>query len=200
MLNLYQRIREVQKAIGYIQKDRSVSTGGGSYMAVSHDTVTALVRSHMIEHGIVMSVSIHGDPVFEPKDEKSTSKQRLFSGLFEVTFFNADKPDERLSCTLPAHALDSGDKAPGKAISYATKYALLKTFMLETGEDEESRLQLGDYDFGLALVKAQGAETADEARAILKEAKEMAVKLKDRDAARDIGAVGKKLAEKWGAK
>ena len=197
MLNLYQRIREVQKAIGYIQKDRSVSTGGGSYMAVSHDTVTALVRSHVIEHGIVMSVSIHGDPVFEPKGD---AKQRLFSGLFEVAFINADKPDERLSCVLPAHALDSGDKAPGKAISYATKYALLKTFMLETGEDEESRLQLGDYDFGLALVKAQGAETSDEARAILKEAKEMAVKLKDRDAARDIGAVGKKLAEKWGPK
>jgi hypothetical protein len=35
--------------------------------------------------------------------------------------------------------MDNADKAPGKAISYAKKYAVLKLFEIETGEDEESR-------------------------------------------------------------
>ena len=37
MNNIYQRINEVRKAIGYVQKDKAVSTGGGSYKAVTHD-------------------------------------------------------------------------------------------------------------------------------------------------------------------
>ena len=52
-MNLFQRINEVRKAIDYIRKDKSVSTGGGSYKAVTHDMVTAMVRDHMVKHGIV---------------------------------------------------------------------------------------------------------------------------------------------------
>ena len=37
--------------------------------------------------------------------------------------------------------MDNADKAPGKAISYAKKYAVLKLFEIETGDDEESRYQ-----------------------------------------------------------
>ncbi|MDE3023200.1 MAG: hypothetical protein KGI54_15350, partial [Pseudomonadota bacterium] len=54
-MNLLQRINEVRKAIAYIQKDKEVSTGQGrGYKAVTHDTVTAMVREHMVEHGVVM--------------------------------------------------------------------------------------------------------------------------------------------------
>jgi len=192
--NIYQRISAVQAEIGYIQKDRSVSTGGGSYKAVSHDTVTALLRPHLIKHGIVVTTSLSSDPVFDLAVEGS--KQRLFRAEFFVIFINADNPDDRLTVTLPAHALDNGDKAPGKAISYATKYALLKTFLLETGEDEESRHQTGDYDFEEALSMAAQSNKED-ARAIIAEARTMALKLKDAGAARDIAALSKVLAEKF---
>ena len=36
--------------------------------------------------------------------------------------------------------MDNGDKAPGKAVTYATKAAILKILYLETGENEESRV------------------------------------------------------------
>lgn len=35
-LNLFQRINAIRKSIGYIQKNKNVSTGGGSYKAVTH--------------------------------------------------------------------------------------------------------------------------------------------------------------------
>ena len=151
--NIYQRIAAVMAEIGYIQKDRNVSTGGGSYKAVSHDTVVATLRPFIIKHGIQPTISMI-EGAFD--DAKEGSKQRLFRATFVVAFVNCDKPEESVSMVVPAHALDSGDKAPGKAISYAFKYAMLKTFCLETGEDEESRIQIGDYDFGMALAHGSG--------------------------------------------
>lgn len=47
-MNIYQRINEVRKMIGYVQKDKAVSTGGGSYKAVTHDAVTGMVREALV--------------------------------------------------------------------------------------------------------------------------------------------------------
>jgi ERF superfamily len=192
--NIFQRISAVQKSIGYIQKDRSISAGGGSYKAISHDTVTAMLRQHLIENGIVVSTSLAGEAVFDPPVDGA--KQRLFRAEFVISFINVDDPSDRLMVTLPAHAMDNSDKSCGKAISYATKYALLKTFLLETGEDEESRHQTGDYDFEAALAMAAQSNKED-ARAIITEARTMALKLKDAGAARDVAAMAKVLAEKF---
>ena len=61
---------------------------------------------------------------------------------------NAETPAERITIVIEAHAMDNADKAPGKAISYAKKYAVLKLFEIETGEDEESRYQEPEYITG----------------------------------------------------
>jgi hypothetical protein len=194
VLNILQRVNAVQKEVAYIQKDRSVSTGGGSYKAVSHDAVTALLRPHLIKHGIVYTTTLADECHFDTKEEGS--KQRLFRATFTICFASIDKPEDRIFVTLPAHALDNGDKAPGKAISYATKYALLKVFALETGEDEESRYKSDDYDFAAALEMAENA-TEQDALALLTEAKTAAMRLKDPAAAKAIATVAKRLGEKF---
>lgn len=143
IMNIYQRVNAVRKAISYIQKDKSVSTGGGSYKAVTHDTVTGMVRTALIEHGIVIVPDLVVG-IFHPKE--SDAKQRLYEATYQINFVNADTPDERIAMQVSAHALDNGDKAPGKALSYATKYAILKLFSIETGEDDESRHQREEFD------------------------------------------------------
>jgi hypothetical protein len=194
VLNILQRVNAVQKEVAYIQKDRSVSTGGGSYKAVSHDAVTAMLRPHLIKHGIVYTTTLADECHFDSKEEGS--KQRLFRATFTICFASIDKPEDRIFVTLPAHALDNGDKAPGKAISYATKYALLKVFALETGEDEESRYKSDDYDFAAVLEMAENA-TEQDALALLTEARAAAMKLKDPAAAKAIATVAKRLGEKF---
>ncbi len=52
---------------------------------------------------------------------------------------NAEDPADKFSMEIEAHALDHGDKAPGKALSYAKKYAVLKLLEIETGEEDEGR-------------------------------------------------------------
>ena len=142
-MNIYQRINEVRKAIGYVQKDKAVTTGGGSYKAVTHDAVTGMVRAALIEHGVVIVPSVVSS-VFNAKEPEA--KQRLYEATFQIEFVNMDEPTDRIVTHQTAHALDNGDKAPGKAMSYATKYAILKLFNIETGEDEESRYQQDEFD------------------------------------------------------
>jgi hypothetical protein len=64
-----------------------------------------------------------------------------YTGKYEVDFVNCDDPADRVTVPGEAHANDHGDKAPGKATSYATKYAMLKLFSIETGEGDEGRVE-----------------------------------------------------------
>jgi hypothetical protein len=77
------------------------------------------------------------------RDMNATPKpvtMHLYSGVYTISFVNIDEPRDRVDVTVNAHATDSMDKAPSKAISTAVKYAMLKTFGLETGENDESRM------------------------------------------------------------
>lgn len=144
-MNIYQRINAVMQAVEYVQKDATVDTGGGrSYRAVSHDMVLSVLRKAMVDNGIVTRVEqLHSELIQtrgpDPRADKSQFSQHLYAGAYAVDFVNIEKPEDYARVVINAHAQDSGDKAPGKAVSYAVKYAMLKTFGLETGENDESR-------------------------------------------------------------
>lgn len=139
-LNVYQRINEVRKLCAYIKKDKKVA-GGRDYMAVTHDAVTAELRPQFIEQGIVVVPRlINGSVVDTGTTTKSGIPIIRYEAHYEIDFVNMDDPADRVTVPIAAHALDNGDKAPGKAASYATKYAMLKLFSIETGDSEEDRL------------------------------------------------------------
>ena len=137
-LNIYQKLNKVREAVSYVQKDKKVD--GANYMAVTHDAVTALVRPELVAQGIIVFPTLVVGKVVETGT--STAKGVPFiryEGTYDIAFVNADSPEDRVTLRLESHAVDQGDKAPGKAISYAVKYALLKLLSLETGEDDEGR-------------------------------------------------------------
>lgn len=124
-LNIYQRINEVRKKVEYLRKEKSA----GNYKVVTHDQVTAELRQYLIEFGIVIVPSFVSS---------HTHKESKYEAIYCFEFVNIDKPDDKAVIVMEAHSIDKQDKAPGKAISYATKYAMLKMFSIETGENEES--------------------------------------------------------------
>ena len=97
---------------------------------------------------------------------------------------NADDPTDRLTIVIESHAMDNADKAPGKAVSYANKYALLKLFEIETGEDEESRYQEQSVDVVPMLQQINSAKTLDELKVAFQAAHEFAKS--DKDALRQV--------------
>jgi hypothetical protein len=138
-LNIYQRINEVRKKAAYAKKDKTVT--GQGYKAVTHDAVTALLRNHLIDQGIVVVPRLLESSITEiGKTEKGSSIIR-YAARYDVDFVNCDEPTDKVTVPSESHANDSGDKAPGKATSYATKYAMLKLFSIETGEDDEGRVE-----------------------------------------------------------
>ena len=185
-MNIYQKINEVRREVSYVQKDKAVSTGGGSYKAVTHDQVTGLVRQSLIKHGIVI-VPTTLEAVFRPKD--GDSKQRLYEATYEIQFVNIEQPEERVCMQINAHALDNGDKAPGKALSYATKYAVLKLFSIETGEDEESRYQTEDFDVAPHKQAIEAAGTLEELKTIFQSSYREALASGDKDAMKELMSV-----------
>ena len=56
--------------------------------------------------------------------------------VVEFTFIDAET-GETESFTVVGEGQDSGDKAVYKALTGATKYALMKTFLIPTGDDPE---------------------------------------------------------------
>ncbi len=138
-LNIYQRINAVMKEVDYVKKDKSVSGGGASYKAVTHDQVISVIRKSIVDHGIVILTEQTDGEIIIKRDIATEVKMHLYAGLYTIKFVNMDKPADLLSVTVQAHAADNGDKAPGKCMTYAVKMAILKVFLLETGEDDESR-------------------------------------------------------------
>jgi hypothetical protein len=131
---IYKKIINVMREINFIPKETFVKMKTGGYIAVSHDTVARLLHPILAKEGIVVKVTLLDS-------SKEMMKDMVFySGRYSLSLIDADDGDS-IEYVGEAHALDVGDKAPGKALSYATKMLLLKAFLLETGENDEERVE-----------------------------------------------------------
>jgi hypothetical protein len=157
--NLYQKMSDIMKQVDSVFKGANVSMGNGrSYSAVNHDDVAKLLHKPLADAGIITKVSVEKvDVSSREKTNKygDTSLEYRADVWVEVTFINADNPSEREVCKSFAYAMDSGDKAVGKAESMAVKYVFLKNFVLESTNNEESR----DHEIETRSTKKAEAST-----------------------------------------
>jgi hypothetical protein len=122
--NILQRLNAVMQEVDYIQREQKQ---GMRYKIVSHDKVTGLVRPALVKHGVVYWPSS-----FDVK--QSGNRTEL---CCQVVFANMDDKNDYIVVDTLGYGIDDQDKGPGKAISYAVKYALLKALGLETGDDPD---------------------------------------------------------------
>jgi len=123
-MNVYQRLAEAMKEVTYVLKEQK---RGMQYSIVSHDAVTAKVRPALLKHGIV-----YHPVAMEIKQDGNRTEMQI-----SVRFVNIDEPADYFDVPSAGYGIDAQDKGPGKAISYAVKYALLKALGLETGDDPD---------------------------------------------------------------
>ena len=137
--NIYQRLAEAMNRCTYVKKDTKVTGFGGGYSAVSHDAVTAKVRQHLLAVGVIAMSSVIESNETREEIHAKNGMRTVFrcSVVMETRFVNIDEPSDSIVVRSIGTGEDSGDKAPGKAVSYAVKYGLLKALMLETGDDAD---------------------------------------------------------------
>jgi hypothetical protein len=158
-LNIYQKMLQATMQIEKVAKNLSVSLGKErSYKAVSEGDVLRAVKPIEIELGIFsypFDRTIVETQVLTTKKEyngNTTESNQLLMRIETIyRFVNVEKPDEFVDVKSYGDGVDSGDKAPGKAMTYADKYALLKAYKIETGDDP-------DKDGSGELKKAQSYE------------------------------------------
>ena len=124
VLNIHQRLAAAMRQVTYVQKERKQ---GMQYTIVSHDTVTAKVRPVLLENGIVY---------YPTRCEHSHNGNRAECSM-TVRFINVDEPTDFFEVQSFGYGVHGQAKGPGKALSYAVQYALLKAMGLETGDDAD---------------------------------------------------------------
>jgi len=163
-LNIYQRLHMAMEKVSYIQKTSEVSMGKGSYKAVTHDEVTAKVRVALMKFGIAahpISITRRTTPLTITKvynGQESQSTNYYTEVDLSYRFVNVGDPKDFIDVPAIGDGIDPQDKSAGKALSMAVKNALLKALMLETGENEESRVE---GDVGVFPMNKTGNRTTD---------------------------------------
>lgn len=123
--SLHQRLHAVMERVDYIQKEKKA---GMRYSIVSHDSVTAKVRPFLVEE----RVFYHPQAMHYSQNGNRTEVSMV------VRFVSVDNASDFIDVPTLGFGIDDQDKGPGKAISYAVKYALLKALGLETGDDPDT--------------------------------------------------------------
>ena len=161
--NVYQRVQEVKRRVGYVQKDKEIGSGSWGYKAVTHDMVTAMTRTHLIDCGVLITPPsiVKSASILTGTTTSKGIPHIRYEATYSFDVVNVDEPSDRFTREVEVHAIDEGDKAPGKAMSYADKYLVMKLLDLETGEDDEGRVD---------QKPAKAAKPASGARAVLEDA------------------------------
>ena len=146
ILNIYQRMLSATAEINRVAKNLKVDiTTTKSYKAVSEADVLEAVKPVEEKHGIysypVARKVIKDDLLISTStwDGKTTERQSQFIRV-ETTyrFVNVDNPGDYIEITTYGDGVDAQDKAPGKAMTYGDKYALLKAYKIQTGDDPDA--------------------------------------------------------------
>lgn len=135
--NLFQKISQVMQDVSYLSKDDSIAFGTTKYKAISEEKVTSTLRTSLINNGLVI-IPIEQEASKVGNISAVNTKYKIIdidTGQFEILASSGE-------------GADTQDKGVGKAMTYAYKYMLLRTFAIPTGEDPDkiSSAELDDKD------------------------------------------------------
>ena len=143
-LNLRQKLAEVRRRIGYVQKRGHNERFNYSYVTAAD--IAGAVGDLLSQLGVVVVPSLESIS-YEPMRNGGGQVERLARVIMTYTFTDVDTA-EAVTVKVPGEGLDVGDKAPYKAMTGALKYALLQSFLLATGDDPEDERADARYSAG----------------------------------------------------
>lgn len=126
-MNIFEKISSVMSEVSYLSKDDKVEFGSTKYKAISEEKVTSIVRSSLIKNGIVII----------PVEQEHHREGNLTTVDVTYRIQNIEDVNDYILAKSSGTGADTQDKGVGKAMTYAYKYLLLRTFAIPTGEDPD---------------------------------------------------------------
>lgn len=130
---LAKKLAQVMQQVKYIQK-----TGFNTYHKYTYATeadVNEKIREELAKLNVVMMPSMEGHSIREHTNRNGNTEYIICVDM-SFTFIDGDS-GETFTIKMSGEGQDPGDKGIYKAISGAQKYALMKAFMIPTGDDPE---------------------------------------------------------------
>lgn len=131
---LVSKLAEVMKQVKYIQKNGFNSFN--KYKYATEADVNEKIREVLAEQNVIMIPNMKSHAVREHTN-RSGKTEYIVTVEVEFTFMDGET-GETITFTQYGEGQDSGDKGTYKAMTGAQKYALMKAFMIPTGDDPES--------------------------------------------------------------
>lgn len=132
---VFKKIHKVMQDVEYLQKDDKVSFGNTSYKAISEEKVTSAIRASLVKNGLVIV------PVEQEHFKDGTLT--TVNVKYQITCVDTG---EFVVAVSSGTGADTQDKGVGKAMTYAYKYLLLRTFAIPTGDDPD-KVSSEELDF-----------------------------------------------------
>jgi hypothetical protein len=132
-MTLRQKLGEVRRRIGYIQKRGYNERHNYNYVAAAD--IAGTVGDILAELGVVVIPRLE-NITYEPHAPGRLDSVRVARVIMAYTFTDVNSAEE-ITARVAGEGLDVGDKASYKAMTGALKYALLQSFLLATGDDPE---------------------------------------------------------------
>lgn len=145
-MNIYEKMLAITSELEAVAKNLIVGEGKNQYKATGEADVLAAVKpleekhrvySYPYSRKIVDTNTMTTTSTYGNSTKEIT---KLFLRLETVyRFVNVDEPTEYIDITTYGDGVDTQDKATGKAMTYADKYALLKAYKIITGDDSDQK-------------------------------------------------------------
>ena len=143
-MNIFEKLLSITSEIKNVSKNLDVGVGKNSYKAVGEADVLFAVKQ-LEQKYKVYSYPCHREvidrAILETEKEYNgnvTKGNQIFLRIETIyRFVNIENPEEYIEITTYGDGIDTQDKAVGKAMTYADKYALLKAYKIITGDDPD---------------------------------------------------------------
>lgn len=133
--NLAKAVIKVMQEVKGIEKNLTVGSSNFSYKGVADQDVKRIIGGAMAKHGlIILPTDIEETTIITEKLSKSP--QALTK--VKTKYLLMHESGESVELAGFGHGMDRGDKAPGKATTYALKYTLLYAFLVPTGSIDDT--------------------------------------------------------------
>lgn len=144
-LNIYEKMTLITNEIETVSKNLKVQVNKtASYNAVSERDILDAVKpiefkyrvySYPYERQVIDNDILVKETEYNGQTTKTNSLYMRVETIYR--FVNIDNTSEFIDIKAYGDGIDTGDKAPGKATTYADKYALMKAYKISTGDDPD---------------------------------------------------------------
>lgn len=135
-------ILQVMNEVKSVEKNLNVGVGKSSYKGVSDKDVKQVIQPAMVRAGLVI-IPVNIEPTLkidrwtEQTNYGEKQKQQVFTEV-KVTYRLMHESGESMEIVGYGHGIDTQDKSAGKSCTYALKMALLYTFLIPTGQIDDT--------------------------------------------------------------